>query len=176
MKKLFAIFMAAILCISFAACGGEPENKPLTVEEAAEYFMTGDLADMNAEFEERTAGEGKPITLVHGGKYELIDYSGYNMTLFLYYFEGDIADSAGFNDRSVIVYNPETGKQYESYNIDWNNYDGEFENEDELCFLVCNLYYSLISNGETEISSGSNDIFTAFTEEEIKAINDSIAK
>ncbi len=176
MKKLFAIFMATVLCFSLAACGGESETKPKTVESAAEYFMTGDLADMNAEFEERTAGEGKPITLVCGGKYELIDYSGYNMTLFIYYFEGDIADPDGFNDRAVIVYNPENGKQYESYNIDWNTFDGEFENEDELCFLVCNLYFSLISNGETEIPSGSNDIYTAFTEEEIKAINDSFAK
>ena len=174
MKKFISVFMAAVLCISLAACGGEPtiektaatdSEKQVVIDAAKKFFEGATYTDGIALYEE-TFGE-KPASPEFVAAYTLKcdDVEGFSVDYVLCNVKAGIAwESNGevvSNDVILFIVDNKSGKVYDTISCDAQlaEFDFVIETEEDvaLTFLCSGILHEGSGDGyfwgETETST-----------------------
>lgn len=137
---------------------------------------TGDAAVK--EFEEVTGSKARPTTVTHAMEYRLgnWDGKGTNAHCMLIWLDMDVACDGGANDSVQILLDMDTGKCYNSLDIDWSLIDacdGNPTNKEEFNTIALNSYHSYVAYGN-EFIWADMEIREELTQEELAAINEAL--
>lgn len=137
---------------------------------------TGDAAVK--EFEEVTGSKARPTTVTHAMEYRLgnWDGKGTNAHCMLIRLDMDVACDGGVDDSVRILLDMDTGKSYNSMDLDWSLIDacgGIPTNKEEFNTLALNSYHSYVAFGN-EFIWADMEIREELTQEELAAINEAL--
>ena len=129
-------------------------------------------------FEEVTGSKARPVTVTHAMEYRIgnFDRKGTNAHCMLIWLDMDVACDGGVNDNVQILLDMDTGKCYNSLDIDWSLIDvcgGMPTNKEELNTIVLGSYHSYVSYG-AEFLCADMEIREELTQEELAAINEAL--
>ena len=130
------------------------------------------------EFEEVTGSKARPVTVTHAMEYRVgnWDGKGTNAHCMLIWLDMDVACDGGVNDNVQILLDMDTGKCYNSLDIDWSLIDacgGMPTNKEELNTIALGSYHSYVSYG-AEFLCADMEIREELTQEELAAINEAL--
>ncbi len=116
MKKFFAAFLAAVLCLSFCACGNSGDDMEIEVNEdmagedvvisAMQAFMTSELYDkLIVGYEEQTGEKGREFTVTRATEYQIPDLEGKAYHLMMMNADADVYSEPNncFYDRVILM-------------------------------------------------------------------------
>lgn len=146
--------------------------------DAVKAFLenTGDAAVKG--FEEVTGSKARPITVTHAMEYRIgnFDRKGTNAHCMLIWLDMDVACDGGVDDSVRILLDMDTGKCYNSLDIDWSLIDacgGTPTNKEEFNTIALNSYHSYVAYGN-EFIWADMEIREELTQEELAAINEAL--
>ena len=101
MKKVLAVFLATVLCLSFCACGNSGDDMEIEVNEdmagedvvisAMQAFMTSELHDkLIVGYEEQTGEKGREFTVTRATEYQIPDLEGKAYHLMMMNADADV--------------------------------------------------------------------------------------
>lgn len=130
------------------------------------------------EFEEVTGSKARPVTVTHAMEYRVgnWDGKGTNAHCMLIWLDMDVACDGGVDDSVRILLDMDTGKCYNSLDIDWSLIDacgGMPTNKEELNTIALGSYQSYVSYG-AEFLCADMEIREELTQEELAAINEAL--
>lgn len=184
MKKFISVLMAALLCLSLAACGSEIETAPATEEqlgtvtETVVNYLTSDSYKAHRELYKTAFGtEPSEMELISAYTFKC-DMEGFDMDLLLLRVKGDIAvDHAGeiYGYEYVqIAIDNKSGTVYNSAELmaKLDSFDGTITSEETAVMMLMNNPV-LIEGGDGTFWSETEES-TKFAKDDIKAVNDAI--
>ena len=130
------------------------------------------------EFEEVTGSKARPVTVTHAMEYRLgnWDGKGTNAHCMLIWLDMDVACDGGVDDSVRILLDMDTGKCYNSMDLDWSLIDacgGTPTNKEEFNTIALNSYHSYVAYGN-EFIWADMEIREELTQEELAAINEAL--
>ena len=188
MKKLLSVFMAAVLCFSLAACGGEPKiekteatdtEKQVVIDAAVKFFKGETYTNGAALFESLTGNAPKGPEFVAAYTLKCEDVEGFSVDYVLCNVKAEVAweakDGTVSNDVILFIVDNKTGKVYDTISCDAQlaEFDFVMETEEDvaLTFLCSGILHEGNSSGyfwgETETS-------TCFKGSDVKEINEAV--
>ena len=179
MKRWIALLLAAILCVSFTACGKLSDREQLAVDTVNRY-MTEKGNEMVATYEEAIGQEARDVTVTHVLDYVLENWEMYDYVHCLMIrlaMDAVIFDengNGGVYDHMCIVLDMETGEIYDlTMPVQSNGEVPIYDTVDTLMPVLANAFDSAIVFDESIVwsSAAQQDAFTA---KELKNINKAI--
>lgn len=179
MKKWTALLLAAVLCMSFTACGKLSEREQLAVDTVNRY-MTEKGNEMVATYEEDMGLEARDVTVTHVLDYVLEDWEMYD---FVHCLMIRLAMDAVTRDENgegavyyymCIVLDMETGEIYDlTMPVQSNGEVPVYDTVDTLMPCLVSAFDSAIMFDDPVVwsSAAQHDYFTA---KELKSINKAI--
>ena len=130
------------------------------------------------EFEEVTGSKARPVTVTHAMEYRIgnWDGKGTNAHCMLTWLDMDVACDGGVDDSVRILLDMDTGKCYNSMDLDWSLIDacgGTPTNKEEFNTIALNSYHSYVAYGN-EFIGADMEIREELTHEELAAINEAL--
>ena len=130
------------------------------------------------EFEEVTGSKARPVTVTHAMEYRVgnWDGKGTNAHCMLIWLDMDVACDGGVDDSVRILLDMDTGKCYNSMDLDWSLIDacgGTPTNKEEFNTIALNSYHSYVAYGNEFIWTDM-EIREELTQEELAAINEAL--
>ena len=130
------------------------------------------------EFEEVTGSKARPITVTHAMEYRVgnWDGKGTNAHCMLIRLDMDVACDGGVDDSVRILLDMDTGKCYNSMDLDWSLIDacgGTPTNKEEFNTIALNSYHSYVAYGN-EFIWADMEIREELTQEKLAAINEAL--
>ena len=130
------------------------------------------------EFEEVTGSKARPVTVTHAMEYRVgnWDGKGTNAHCMLIWLDMDVACDGGVDDSVRILLDMDTGKCYNSMDLDWSLIDacgGTPTNKEEFNTIALNSYHSYVAYGN-EFIWADMEIREELTQEELAAINEAL--
>ena len=156
---------------------GLTERQKLAADTVKAFLeSTGDAAVKG--FEEVTGSKARPTTVTHAMEYRLgnWDGKGTNAHCMLIRLDMDVACDGGTYDSVRILLDMDTGKCYNSLDIDWSLIDacdGNPTNKEEFNTIALNSYHSYVAYGN-EFIWADMEIREELTQEELAAINEAL--
>ena len=153
------------------------ERQKLAADTAKAFLEnTGDAAVK--EFEEVTGSKARPTMVTHAMEYRLgnWDGKGTNAHCMLIWLDMDVACDGGVDDSVRILLDMDTGKCYNSMDLDWSLIDacgGTPTNKEEFNTIALNSYHSYVAYGN-EFIWADMEIREELTQEELAAINEAL--
>ena len=179
MKRLIALLLAAVLCMTFTACGKLGEREQLAVDTVNRY-MTEKGNEMVASYENDIGLEARNVTVTHAMDYVLENWEMYDYVHCLMIrlaMDAVIFDengNGGVYDHMCIVLDVETGEIYDlTMPVQTNGEVPIYDTVDTLMPALVNAFDSAIVFDEPIVwsSAAQQDAFTA---KELKNINKAI--
>lgn len=130
------------------------------------------------EFEEVTGSKARPVMVTHAMEYRVgnWDGKGTNAHCMLIWLDMDVACDGGVDDSVRILLDMDTGKCYNSMDLDWSLIDacgGTPTNKEEFNTIALNSYHSYVAYGN-EFIWADMEIREELTQEELAAINEAL--
>ena len=126
MKKVLSVFMAAVLCLSFVACG-EPKiektaatdsEKQVVIDAAVKFFKGETYTNGAALFENLTGNTPKSPEFVAAYTLKCEDVEGFSVDYVLCNVKAEIAweakDGTVSNDKILFIVDNKTGTVYDT--------------------------------------------------------------
>ena len=186
MKKWIALLLAAVLCLSLAACGGKngtsasndaPANivvdgkeisaKDFLIEHLSAYIQSDEYLARTAEFEKAFGQEAQPFAVTYAFELKMDGFGSENIPLHFFMVKANcdyFADGSG-GDTITMAIDYDTGTVYDQFSVD-ESWLEKSEKEQAIyiaaeggCFP--DNYYSgepIFSDSETHISLSDSDI------------------
>ena len=143
MKKLIALLLAAIMCLSLAACGSKkgentgvsgesdaPANivvdgkevsaKDFLIEHLSAYIQSEAYLARKAAFEENFAQEAQPFAVTYAFELKVDDFGSEHLTLHFFMVKAncDSFSDSGTFDTVTMAIDYDTGTVYDQFSVD----------------------------------------------------------
>lgn len=192
MKKLIALLLAAVLCLSLAACGSKKdesavenieingEKVPITdflIERLKEYTSTEEFADREKRFADTFGAPDKPFTVARAIELKADGLGKSNLSIHYLLVKADwqYATDDDFSDNNIlIVVNYDTGEVLDQFMAE-ESWLEDSESTDYWNYMMLNgpLVGSGYDGGAIVTDSETR---TELPESEIARINEAIQK
>ena len=188
MKKLFALLLAVIMCVSLAACGGEKvsdvevngESVSITdflIEHLKEYTSTEEFANREKQFADNFGAPETPFTVTRAIELKVDGLGESNMSIHYLLVKADwwyVTDDGNGNDNILIIVNYDTGEVLDQFMSD-ESWLEDTESIDYWNYMMLNgaLVGSGYDGGVIVIDSETR---TELSEKDIAKINEAIQK
>ncbi len=191
MKKVFAVFLAAVLCLAFCACGGDGdptmeieitqdmEQDDVAVAALKEFKNSSLYEKLVDGYEKNSGNEGNGFTITRATEYSIPELEGkaYHLLMInadaMVYSEPD----GCYFDRVILMVDLDNGNVYDNYYcLNTASYMGQMETEEDIltyCMAVYNSYL-LDCNEGIMTSAESDETHRDLTADEIAEINAAI--
>ena len=187
MKKIFAILLTIITCLSLTACGGEVkdievngENVQVTaflIEKLNEYMSSEEYLNRQKIFEDVTFKDAKELTVT-----KVIEVSADNLgenqiSVHFLAVKADCDWAKGENEiftNILLIVDYETGKVYDEFTIDASWADMNGTKEQEIFYMLNGPLVGDGYNGGTIIVPSEKR--TNLSKKDISTINDALGK
>ncbi len=178
MKKLIALLLAAVLCLSLAACGSKPsdivvDGKEISVtdflvEHLSEYIQREDYLAREALFEELSGNEALPFTVTRVIEVSADDLGGNHMSVHFLAVKADCnwagTENEIYSDTLLIVdYN--TGNVYDKFDVDESWAEKNDSMEQQIYYMLNGILWgggyeggTIIVDRETRTELGEKEI------------------
>ena len=157
MKKWIALLLAAILCLSLAACGGKkdentvvssdasdaPANivvdgkeisaKDFLIEHLSAYIQSDGYLARKAAFEENFGQEAQPFAVTYAFELELDDFGSEHQSLHFFMVKANcdsFVDGGGYDSVTMVI-DYDTGTVYDQFSVD-ESWMGKSEKEEAI--------------------------------------------
>ena len=182
MKKVIALLLIAVICLSAAACGApkieevsaSDGEKQLVIDAAKKALSTEEFKSYVEEFETKTGKKARTPEIAIALTFKFDDVNGYALDLVLFNVKCDVAVGDGFNDAVQFIVDNETGEVYDSatYREACANYRGEINSKQDA--IIGFLNSGVLSNGQNDYLWSEMEESTRFTAADLKEINKAI--
>ena len=133
MKKLIALLLAAIMCLSLAACGDKKDESAVEdikingesvsitdflIEHLKEYTSTEEFADREKRFADTFGAPDKPFTVTRAIELKAVGLGESNMSIHYLLVKADwryAIDADNSDDNILIIVNYDTGEVLDQY-------------------------------------------------------------
>lgn len=176
MKKLISLLLAVVLCFGLVACGsktlGEEVKGGMTEEHVAivtevvkEYMDT----DNYKALVERAECKGVKSTMYYEASFDEP-----KVELILILVELDMDDKIVGSDRLMVI-DLVNDAAYDAIDLDLNNFMGQMETYEDLMTMALGGFNSWLMFKDASCIVTENEVRTPATEDQIAAINASLA-
>ena len=188
MKKIVALCMAAILCLTCAACSkkpvqsqienfGEKTNVELAVESVNALLASKEYREKNSEFEKATGMDSKTPKVTYVMEYQVDSFDGFPLHLLLISLEVDYAAGNSFYDRTTLVVDLENGSWCDEIRSDFEKWQNSFSGtckSVEDCYFIF-LQPTFIEAGKSgSVFWSENESYSILSDDELAQINEGL--
>ena len=185
MKRMIVLFLAAILCLSLAACGDKVEDIQVNGEQVSatdflitylkEYISTEEFADREKQFAEEFGTPETPFTVTRAIELKADGLGASNLSIHYLLVKADwyYATPDGISDDNILlIVNYDTGEVYDQYMAD-ESWLADTESLDY--WNYCMLNGPLCGSGYTDgVIVTDSETRTELSEKEIAEVNDAL--
>lgn len=192
MKKLIALLLAAVMCLSLAACGSKKDESAVEnieingesvsitdflIERLKEYTSTGEFADREKRFADTFGAPDKPFTVTRAIELKADGLGESNLSIHYLLVKADwqYATDDDFSDNNIlIVVNYDTGEVLDQFMAE-ESWLEDSESTDYWNYMMLNgpLVGSGYDGGAIVTNSETR---TELPDSEIAKINEAIQK
>ena len=192
MKKLIALLLAAVMCLSLAACGGKKDESAVEdikingesvsitdflIERLKEYTSTEEFADREKRFADTFGAPDKPFTVTRAIELKADGLGESNLSIHYLLVKADwqyATDDDFSDDNILIVVNYDTGEVLDQFMAE-ESWLEDSESTDYWNYIMLNgpLVGSGYDGGAIVTDSETR---TELSESEIARINEAIQK
>ena len=192
MKKLIALLLAVIMCLSLAACGGKKDESAVEdikingesvsitdflIEHLKEYTSTKEFADWEKRFADTFGAPDKPFTVTRAIELKADGLGESNMSIHYLLVKADwryAIDADNSDDNILIIVNYDTGEVLDQYMGD-ESWLEDTESVDYWNYTM--LHGALQGSGyDGGMLVTDSETRTELSESEIAKINEAIQK
>ena len=190
MKRMIALTLALVMCLSLAACGKKPvqseienfeakSNVELTAEAVNTLLASKEYQEKNGAFEEATGSESRKPEVSYVMEYKNDSFEGFSLHLLLINLSVDFAVKGGFNDRTTLVVDLTNGKWCDEIRSDFekwqNSFDGSCKSVEDCYFIF--LQPTFVEAGQSGgVFWSESETYTVLTAEELAQVNAALNK
>ena len=192
MKKLIALLLAAIMCLSLAACGSKKDESAVEnieingeevsvidflIEHLKEYTSTGEFADREKRFADTFGAPDKPFTVTRAIELKVDGLGESNMSIHYLLVKADwqyATDDDFSDDNILIVVNYDTGEVLDQFMGD----ESWLEDTESVDYWNYTMLHSALhgSGYDGGVIVTDSETRTELSESEIARINEAIQK
>ena len=195
MKKILALFLAAVLCLSLAACGGKndtsvssdaPANivvdgkeisaKDFLIEHLSAYIQSDGYLARKAAFEKEFGQEAQPFAVTCAFELKLDGWGSENQPLHFFMVKANcdsFVDGGGYDSVAMAI-DYDTGTVYDQFSVD-ESWMEKSEKEQAIYVAVAGgCFGSSDYNGEPIFVDSETHI--PLSESDIAEINQALSK
>ncbi len=197
MKKMTALLLAAILCLSLAACGGKKdENTPVSsdapanivvdgkevsakdflIEHLSAYIQSEAYLARKAAFEETFAQDAQPFAVTRAFELKLDDFGSESLSLHFFMVKADcdsFVDGMGYDSVAMAI-DYDTGMVYDQFSVD-ESWMEKSEKEQSIYIAVAGgCFKSADYNGEPIFMDSETRI--PLSDSDIAEVNQALSK
>ena len=199
MKKLTALLLAAIMCLSLAACGGKkdentgasgdgdaPANivvdgkevsaKDFLIEHLSAYIQSDAYLARKAAFEENFAQKAQPFAVTYAFELKADDIGSEHLTLHFFMVKANcdsFVDGMGYDSLAMAI-DYDTGMVYDQFSVD-ESWMEKSEKEQAIYIAAAGgIFKSADYNGEPIFVDSETHI--PLSESDIAEVNQALSK
>ena len=189
MKKWIALLLAAVLCLSLAACGGKEETpanivvdgneisaKDYLIEHLSAYIQSDDYVARKTEFENTFGQEAQPFTVTNAFELKMDNYGneGISIHFFMVKANCNYCMDGGIYDSMTMAIDYDTGTVYDQFGVD-ESWLEKSEKEQAIYIAAAGgCFVSSDYNGEPIFMDSETHI--PLSESDISEINQALSK
>ncbi len=187
MKKLIALLLAVVLCLSLVACGSKPsdmvvDGKEISVtdfliEHLNEYIQSEDYLAREALFEDLSGNEAQPFTVTRVIEVSADDLGGNHMSVHFLAVKADCNWAGTENEiygDTLLIADYNTGVMYDIFDVDASWADKNDSMEQQIYYMLNGILWGGGYEGGTIIVDREERV--ELGEKEIAEINEALSK
>jgi hypothetical protein len=181
MKKVIAMVLAAVLCVSMVACGAPKiEEKPasdgekqLVIDSAKTALFSEEFQGYVKYFEDMTGSDSGNPEILNVFTFKHPDVEGMAMNLVLFNVKYNVGVEECAFDTVQFVVDQETGEVYDSVTYRNEQYTGELKDKHDAMIMFLHSGV-LMDKNSNDYLWADNEESTRFTDADLKEINAAI--
>ena len=189
MKKWIALLLAAVLCLSLAACGGKEETpanivvdgneisaKDYLIEHLSAYIQSDDYVARKTEFENTFGQEAQPFTVTNAFELKMDNYGneGISIHFFMVKANCNYCVDGGSGDSMTMAIDYDTGTVYDQFSVN-ESWMEKGNKEEAICVAVATgCFGSSDYNGDPIYNDSETHI--PLSDSDIAEINEALSK
>lgn len=195
MKRLIALLLAAVLCLSLAACGGKndtsvssdaPANivvdgkeisaKDFLIEHLNAYIQSDEYVARKTEFENTFGQEAQPFAVTYAFELKMDNYGneGIPIHFFMVKANCNYCMDGGSGDSMIMAIDYDTGTVYDQFSVD-ESWMEKGNKEEAICVAVATgCFGSSDYNGDPIFTD--SEVHIPLSDSDIAEINRALTK
>ena len=195
MKKWIALLLAAVLCMSLAACGGKndtsvssdaPANivvdgkeisaKDFLIEHLSAYIQSDEYLARTAEFEKTFGQEAQPFAVTYAFELKMDNYGneGIPIHFFMVKANCNYCMDGGSGDSMIMAIDYDTGTVYDQFSVD-ESWMEKGNKEEAICVAVATGCFGSSDYSGDPIFTDS-EVHIPLSDSDIAEINQALSK
>lgn len=195
MKRLIALLLAAVLCLSLAACGGKndtsvssdaPANivvdgkeisaKDFLIEHLSAYIQSDEYLARTAEFEKTFGQEAQPFAVTYAFELKMDNYGneGIPIHFFMVKANCNYCMDGGSGDSMIMAIDYDTGTVYDQFSVD-ESWMEKGNKEEAICVAVATGCFGSSDYSGDPIFTDS-EVHIPLSDSDIAEINQALSK
>ena len=190
MKRIIAMLLALVMCLSLAGCGakpvrssienfGEKSNVELTIEAVNALLASEEYSEKSSKFEELTGSAPKEPKVTYVMEYKLDGFDGFDLHLLLISLEVEFAVKKGIHDRTTLVVDMNNGSWCDGVRSDFDKWQNSFKGN---CESIEDCYFIFLQPTFEEAGRrgavlwSENESYTILESDDLTRINAGLNK
>lgn len=195
MKRLIALLLTAVLCLSLAACGGKndtsvssdaPANivvdgkeisaKDFLIEHLSAYIQSDEYLARTAEFEKTFGQEAQPFAVTYAFELKMDNYGneGIPIHFFMVKANCNYCMDGGSGDSMIMAIDYDTGTVYDQFSVD-ESWMEKGNKEEAICVAVATGCFGSSDYSGDPIFTDS-EVHIPLSDSDIAEINQALSK
>ena len=195
MKKWIALLLAAVMCLSLAACGGKndtsvssdaPANivvdgqevsaKDFLIEYLRAYIQSDEYLARTAEFEKAFGQEAQPFAVTYAFELKMDHYGneGISIHFFMVKANCNYCMDGGSGDSMIMAIDYDTGTVYDQFSVD-ESWMEKGNKEEAICVAVVTGCFGSSDYNDDPIYNDS-ETHIPLSDSDIAEINEALSK